>query len=142
MNLRTTRRVAPVWLALVQGVALCACAHAPEAHRVRYAELGSVKAGNWDGQGALVVEFQAGDRIPVDFEFSAEDFELAPAKPSLELLAKQHCFVRFSKEGVRTSLDGTDFDRKPRQPGSFRFGLVARPGEQPHLDVALSTPRR
>ena len=89
-----------------------------------------------------MVEFQAGDRIPVDFEFTGEDFELSPAHPKLTLLAKQHCFVRFSAEGVRSSLEPGNFDHKPKTPGSFRFGLKVLRGQPAKLDVAIATPRR
>ena len=117
------------------------CAHTPEPYRIRYADLGR-QIANYDARSPLVVEFQAGDRIPVNFAFTGEDFELAPARPALEFVAKRHCFVRFSQDGVRVSEDGVHFDEKPRRPGSFRFGLGAQRGEQPRLDVAIAMPQR
>jgi hypothetical protein len=106
---------------------------------IRYADLGH---SPFDLRAPFVVEFQAGDQLPVDFDFTSEDFELSPAHPTMTLIAKQHCFVRFSADGVRASLDPRNFEQKPKTPGSFRFGLKVLRGEPAKLDVAIATPRR
>lgn len=108
---------------------------------IRYADLGHAGQA-LDLRGPFVIQFEAGERLPVNFDFSSEDFELTPAHPNLELVAKHRCFVRFSSEGVRASLDPTKFGDKPKTPGSFRFGLNVRRGEQAKIDVAIATPRR
>ena len=107
---------------------------------IRYADLGH--SPSFDFRVPFVVEFQAGDQLPVDFDFTGEDFELSPAHPTMTLIAKQHCFVRFSADGVRASLDPRNFDQKPKTPGSFRFGLKVLRGEPAKLDVGIATPRR
>ncbi|MFZ5895200.1 MAG: hypothetical protein ACOY0T_29335 [Myxococcota bacterium] len=132
-----------MWQRCVLCLLVFGCASTPPAHHVRYADLGSGKLANpFDGRAPLVVEFQAGDRVPVNFVFSGEDFALVPERPALELVAKHRCFVRFWKDGIRASLNPNDFETKPRQPGSFRLGLAAQRGEQPKLDVVIVTPRR
>jgi len=108
---------------------------------IRFADLGSGRLESLDLRPPFVVEFQAGDRLPVDFDFTGEDFELSPAHPPMTLIAKQHCFVRFSADGIRSSLDPRNFD-KPKTPGTFRIGLNARRGEPAKLDVIIATPRR
>ena len=107
---------------------------------IRFADLGH--SPGFDLRAPFVVEFQAGDQVPVDFEFTGEDFELSPAHPTMTLIAKQHCFVRFSADGVRSSLDPRNFEQKPKTPGSFRFGLKVLRGEPAKLDVGIATPRR
>ena len=107
---------------------------------IRYADLGH--SPSLDLRAPFVVEFQAGDQVPVDFDFAAEDFELSPAHPTMTLIAKQHCFVRFSADGIRSSLDPRNFEQKPRTPGSFRIGLKVLRGEPGKLDVGIATPRR
>ena len=107
---------------------------------IRYADLGH--SASLDLRPPFVIEFQAGDQLPVDFDFTSEDFELSPAHPTMTLVAKQHCFVRFSAEGVRASLDPHNFEQKPKTPGSFRFGLKVLRGEPGKLDVGIATPRR
>ena len=107
---------------------------------IRYADLGH--SPSFDLRAPFVVEFQEGDQIPVDFEFASEDFALAPDHPAVTLIAKRHCFVRFSADGVRASIDPQNFEQKPRTPGSFRFGLKVLRGEPAKLDVAIATPRR
>src|SRR5450755_780394 len=100
---------------------------------IRYADLG--RSPPLDLRVPFVVEFQAGDQLPVDFDFTGEDFALSPAHPPMTLIAKQHCFVRFSADGVRASLDPRNFEQKPKTPGSFRFGLKVQRGEPAKLDV-------
>jgi len=119
-----------------------ACAATPAPYRIRYADVASGAIAGYDGKRALVLELSPGERVPVNLQFDGEDFELAPAHPNLELVAKRHCFVRFWSDGVRTSLDGEHFDEKPRVPGRFRVGLGAERGQAARLDVVIVAPRR
>ena len=128
-------------LLLLVLVAAIGCAHAPDPVRVSLARIGAGGLARWTGEGPLIVEFQAGDRLPVHLELSGEEFSLEPSQPPIELVAKQHCFVRFDNHGIRTSLDGLNFDAR-EQPGSFRVGLNAAPGRSPWLDVIIKGPRR
>jgi hypothetical protein len=128
--------------AMVMLLATAGCAQAPASPPVRYADIGSGRLKALDLRLPFVIEFQAGDRLPVDFEFSSEDFELEPARPAMTLVAKQHCYVRFGADGVRVSLDPTNFPDKGGKPGSFRFGLKAVRGEPAKLDVGIATPQR
>jgi hypothetical protein len=121
-------------------LATAGCAATVTPTPIRYADLGH--SPSFDFHVPFVVEFQAGDQLPVDFDFTGEDFELSPAHPTMTLIAKQHCFVRFSADGVRSSLDPRNFEQKPKTPGSFRFGLNVQRGGPVKLDVGIATPRR
>lgn len=117
------------------------CASA-EPLRVRYVDIGSGAVKDYSGNAPLIVEFEKGDRLPVDFTFRGQDFEPVPAKLKLELVAKHHCFVRFDEDGIRVSLDGDNFDQKPRVPGSFRVGFNAQRDKPTKLDVVIVAPQR
>jgi hypothetical protein len=138
-RLRGLKSLGPVVVLLLAsaGCAQTSVATTP----MRYAELGHGKAPP-DLRVPFVVEFQAGERLPIDFEFKSDDFELEPARPTMALVAKQHCYVRFSTDGVRVSLDPQNFPDKGKTPGSFRFGLRVVRGEPAKLDVGIATPRR
>jgi hypothetical protein len=125
---------------LVTAWATTGCAHEAPALRVRFADVGRGAMKGYDGSRPLVIEFQPGDRLPVNLQVSGEGFELDPQGPPLALLAKEHCFLRVGSDGFRVSRDGEHFD-KPRTPGTFRVGLWSRPGEQARLDVIIVGPR-
>ncbi len=113
-------------------------AHAPEPLRVRYAEIArgpSARAGQ-----SVVVEFAPGDRLPVALHFTDDAFDLSPATPPLELVAKRHCFVMMGPNRLKTSLDGKDFEQKPKAPGRFRVGLELT-RERQQLVVDVTTPK-
>jgi hypothetical protein len=124
------------------GLTAFGCAHAVAPRHVRYADINNGALQGYTGAEPLIIEFQPGDRLPVNFEFTGEDFELQPRHPSLELVAKQHGFLRISAKGIRVSRDPDHFDIKPSQPGSFRVGFSAAQGKPAKLDVAIVAPRR
>ncbi|HKO48119.1 MAG TPA: hypothetical protein VJV79_10370 [Polyangiaceae bacterium] len=129
--------------AVVLLVGTAGCAQTPAATTpIRYADLGSGRLKSLDLRVPFIVEFQAGDRLPVDFDFTSEDFELTPARPAMTLVAKQHCFVQFSADGIRSSLDPRHFPDKRKTPGSFRIGLHVERGQPAKLDVGIAAPRR
>lgn len=136
---RPERRLAFAGLGLLL-LATAGCASEAPPLRVRYADMERGAARAYTGEGPLIVEFQAGDRIPVEFHFTGDYFELTPL-PGVELVARAHCFVRFSRDGIRVSADGTTFDEKPRQPGRFGIGLHAENGQRTKLEVSIVTPR-
>jgi hypothetical protein len=121
-------------------VGLCGCASAPAPLRVSYAELQHPSARNYF-ERPLVIEFNAGDRLPVELGFDGQFFALSPAQPALELVAKRHCFVRVDGSGFRTSFDGQDFDARPEQPGKFFAGLSITAEHGTKLVVKVETPR-
>jgi hypothetical protein len=130
-----------LWIAWT-GLTTLGCAHAVAPKRVRYADINNGALQGYTGAEPLIIEFQPGDRLPVNFEFTGEDFELQPQHPPLELVAKRHGFVRIGTNGIRTSPDPDHFDSKPSQPGSFRVGFGAAPGKPAKLDVVIAAPRR
>ena len=116
------------------------CGAAPPAQHLRFAEA-STTAGRIDWTKPVVLEFQAGDRLPVHVAFSDQSFELTPAAPPIAFVAKRHCFVRIDGARITTSLTGDDFDQRPAAPGHFRFGIaLTRDGSW--VDLAVTTPRR
>lgn len=122
-------------------VLIAGCASQPAPFVVRYADIrGGLR--DYKGKAPLVVEFQAGDRLPVNLQFSGEAFELESKARDLTLVAKKHCFVRFGEGGVRVSLDATSFDAKPRVPGSFFVGFHVVDAEPTRLDVRIVAPTR
>jgi hypothetical protein len=126
--------------ALIALLGLQACAHTPDPMRLALTQIGKGGLAGWTGKEPLIIEFQAGDRLPVHLELGSEDFSLEPNAPALELVAARHCFVRFDEHGVRSSPDGVKFD-DPKEPGSFRIGLNATREQPPRLDVILRAPR-
>jgi hypothetical protein len=139
LSLRRHARTCALLCALAS---LPACAATPAPYRVRFADLAHGGAVGYDGQRPLVIELQPGERVPVNLQFDGEDFDLVPAHPSLEFVAKHHCFVRGWRDGIRVSLDGEHFDEKPRTPGRFHVGFEAHSGEATRLDVVVVGPRR
>jgi hypothetical protein len=120
--------------------ATVACGHEVAATHVRFADLGKGALKDYDGSRPLIIEFQAGERVPVNLQVSGEGFELATPHPALELVATGHCFVRVDSEGLRISRDGQHFD-KPSHPGAFRVGFWSRPGQPAKLEVSIAGPR-
>jgi hypothetical protein len=110
--------------------------------RVRYADIDKGALQGFTGAEPLIIEFQPGDRVPVNFELTGEGFELQPQHPPLELVATQRCFLRISAKGFRVGLDPDHFDDKPSQPGSFRIGFGAVRGQPAKVDVVIAAPRR
>ena len=120
---------------------LTGCGAAPPPQHMRLADNGQGgAAGGIDFNRPIELEFQPGDRLPIRLEFSDQLFELAPAAPPLEFVAKRHGFVRIDGPRITTSLTGADFEAKPRTPGSFRFGLaLTRQGSW--VELVVKTPR-
>jgi hypothetical protein len=122
-------------------MATVGCGHEAAAMHVRFADFDKGALKEYDGSRPLIIEFQPGERVPVNLEFSGEGFELDPQHPPLEIVAKQHCFLRVSSDGFRVSPDGEHFD-KPRQPGKFRVGFWSHAGQPTRLDVIIEGPRQ
>lgn len=121
-------------------LATVACGHEVAAPHVRFADFGKGALKSYDGSRPLMVEFQAGERVPVNLQVSGEGFELAAPHPALEMVVTEHCFVRVDSDGFRISRDGQHFD-KPRTPGTVRFGFWSGPGQPGRLDVIIAGPR-
>jgi hypothetical protein len=118
------------------------CGASPQPFHARYAEVGRGALAQYRGDRPLVVEFLPGERLPVDLRVESEDFELVPAQPPLELVAKRRVFVRFDSDGIRASSDGVNFDQKAREPGRFQLGFAATKTTAPKLQVYVTAPKR
>jgi hypothetical protein len=127
--------------ALVMSGLLTACAATtPPAQHLRFAEAAAGR-GRIDWTRPLVLEFEAGDRLPVHVEFSDQLFALSPSPPVIELVAKRHGFVRIEGRHITSSFTGDDFDARPLAPGAFRLGLATtRQGSW--VELAVTTPRK
>lgn len=126
-------------LCFVATAAVACGAPAAPPLRVRYAELARVPVLG-DGR-SVIVEFDPGDRIPVELTFKDDAFELHPSDPKLELVARRRCFIQMGPDRLKTSLTGDDFDRAPRAPGRFHVGLELT-RERKRLVVDVTTPKR
>jgi hypothetical protein len=122
--------------------AVSGCAASPPPFHARYAEIGRGALAEYRGDRPMVVEFLPGERLPVDLRVESEDFELVPAQPPLELVAKRRVFVRFGSDGIRTSTDGINFGQKPHEPGRFQLGFAATKTAPPKLQVYVTAPKR
>jgi hypothetical protein len=124
------------------GLLALGCAHSPAPMRVRYADIGNGVMKGYTGAQPLIIEFEPGERIPMNFELTGDGFELEPQHPPLELVVKQHSFLRISSDGIRMSPDIEHLDDKPKQPGSFRIGFGVDPAQRAKVTVAVAAPRR
>jgi hypothetical protein len=138
---RSATRSVCIALFVSAGLMALGCAHAAAPMRVRYGDIdkGAMK-GLTAGQ-PLIIEFQPGDRIPVNFELTGDGFELEPQHPQLELVVKEHYFLRVGDGGLRMSPDPDHFD-KPKHPGSFRVGFWLGPDQRAKVNVVVAAARR
>jgi hypothetical protein len=129
----------PIRSSLTLALLFTGCAAAPPAQHILFAD--AARSGSSiDWTRPIVLEFHAGDRLPVHVSLSDQLFDLSPAAPQLELVAKRRGFVRIEPGRVSSSLSGDDFETKPLGPGTFSFGLsITRQGTW--LALAMTTPR-
>jgi hypothetical protein len=129
----------PFLLLLVLLACAPGCAPAAEPLRVRAADLARLEAAPDLRVRPIVIEFQEGDTLPVDFTLSGDLLELAPGT-SLTLRARRRFWLRLGVDGLTVSLDGVRFGERPKAPGSFRIGLQASPaGSRVKLDIKTPT---
>jgi hypothetical protein len=125
-------------LSLLFALDCIGCAGHPSAPVVRYADI--VRHAAPTGlHFPLVLQFEPGDRIPVELEFESQGFALTPERPALELVAKRRSFVLMDADGLHGSLDG-NFDEKVAVPGRFSAGLEVTTAH-PRVHIKVVTPR-
>jgi hypothetical protein len=88
----------------------------------------------------VIVEFAAGDRIPVELVVDGEVVATEPATATFALVAKRTFFLRIRGQELKTSFDGESFDAKAAAPGAFRIGLEKTTEKGPVLSVRIITP--
>ena len=132
------RAIVLLYGALILG-ACAGCASSPVAPL-------RVRAADWRPSQArlarqpLVIDFKAGDRIPVSIQVDGEVVETTPSPSTIWLTANRDFSVRIRGTEIKTSLDGQHFDDKPAQPGSFQVGLGPTPEGGTKLSVHVTTP--
>jgi hypothetical protein len=134
---RSSRFTLLISLAL-SAAALAGCSRPPPARYVRASELG--RSGPLVAGEPLVIEFEAGDTIPLHFSLDGAFVKSADDAPVIPLRVLRHFFLRIDKSGVTGSFDGKHFDDKPIRPGSFQVGFGASKGGPPEAHVAIRTP--
>jgi hypothetical protein len=60
--------------------------------------------------------------------------------PPIPLRVTRHFFLRIDEGGLKSSLDGKDFDWKPVAPGQFQLGVGVTKGEGVKANISIRTP--
>jgi hypothetical protein len=128
-------------LAALGALFFLGCSHAVDREPVYVRAGQSVELTSFDiTKQPIVIEFREGDVLPLDIVV-AGDVIASPEGTSVPLTAKRNFFVRVDTKGLKFSLDGKDFDTKPRVPGAFALGLgVTKAGTRASLRI--TTPAR
>lgn len=120
---------------------LAGCAHAPAREPIRIRPGQAVDLPPSELQGRpIIIELREGDVIPLDVLVDG-GLVASPPGASVPLTVKRPFFLRIDERGLRISLDGKDFDTKPREPGAFAFGLGATK-EGTRAQLRIKTPQR
>lgn len=125
-----------LWLGCL---ALVGCASAPPARTVRLTDVPNLGTTLAAGQ-PLVIEVHEGDVLPLDFKLSGPLFESPVDQPPILLQAKRNFFLRIDEDGLRSSLDGKSFDKKPAAPGQFRVGIGATKERGVRAEIVIKSP--
>jgi hypothetical protein len=133
----TTHRCVSSLFLLALG--LSGCAHARQRVYLQPGQLLDLKTIDLHKQ-SMIIPLKAGEVFPLDISVDGQFVSTQPGA-SVPLTVKSSCFLRVDDRGLRISVDGRDFDTKPKQPGTFQIGLgVMKEGKRASLRVV--TPRR
>lgn len=88
----------------------------------------------------LIIDFKAGDRIPISIQVDGEVVETTPSPTVVWLTAKRDFSLRIRGAELKTSLDGVHFEEKPAVPGHFQMGVSATREEGVKGVVHVTTP--
>jgi hypothetical protein len=135
----STRRASLV-ASLAVVASLAACAPAVPPRFVRAADLG--KLGPLAEGQPLVIEFQEGDVIPLRFSLDGPFVKSPDGAPPIPLRVVRRFFLRIDESGLKSSVDGKDFDGDVAVPGRFQMGVGAtKNGTEAHISIRTPTPR-
>jgi hypothetical protein len=121
-------------------IAICAlsgCAHTVTPLRVR------ADSTPWPARAPdqpLIIDYKAGERIPVTIQVDGEIIQTTPNPSTIWLTAKRDFSVRVQGAEIKTSLDGTHFDDKPAVPGHFQLGIQAERNTGAGVVLTVVTP--
>lgn len=125
-------------LVLAGALAGCASSGPPPRH-VKSADIG--KLGPLLPDQPLIIEFQAGDVIPLHVTLEGPFVRSPEGAPPIPLQVTRHFFLRIDKDGMKSSLDGEDFDWKAVKPGQFQAGVgVTAEGVKANITIRTPTP--
>jgi hypothetical protein len=89
----------------------------------------------------VIIEFHEGDVLPLDIVVAGDVIASADGV-SVPLTAKRTFFARVDSKGLKLSLDGKDFDKRPLVPGTFMFGLgITKEGTRASLRITTPVHR-
>lgn len=118
---------------------LSGCAPPPPALRVRAADVAGL--GPLTLERPIIIEFQEGDVLPLDFKLDGPFLRTPADMAPIPLRAARHFYLRIDKSGLKSSLDGQDFDWKPTLPGQFQAGLGVTKEKGFRANITIRTPR-
>lgn len=81
----------------------------------------------------VVIQFEAGQVIPLDYAVDSRLFEIA--KQKTDIVVRESFQLLLWDGPPRISEDGVDFESSPKN--SFRFGFGMKKGQKPSIDVRL-----
>jgi len=87
----------------------------------------------------IVVELNPGDSFPLVVTVDGPLVGSPPGATPVPLVVKQRFFLRISKDGLRTSRDGT-FTDAAAAPGQFRMGVGVTKKDGVRAEIAIRTP--
>lgn len=123
--------VSSIFLAGAAALASAGCGGAAlgagSASRVRFssvARLSPAQRSARFGAQSLIIEFDPGDRVPLDWSIESKLAEQQPTPAHLELVVRRRFFLLVRRgKPPRLSLDGKHFGA--RDPGWVKFGMSA-----------------
>jgi hypothetical protein len=116
------------------------CAASPAPLRVKASDLrGREELGQLTQGRPIDIELVPGDTIPLYVTVEGDLVRGPEAVSPTTLVVKERFFLRISKDGVKTSRDGT-FRDAPVTPGAFRFGIGVTKEQGLRADVDVRTP--
>lgn len=116
------------------------CAATPAPLRVKASDLRGHQELVQLAQGrAIDIELMPGDTIPLYVKVESDLVRGPEAMSPTTIVVKERFFLRISKDGVKTSRDGT-FRDAPVTPGAFRFGIGVTKEQGLRAEVDVRTP--
>ncbi len=119
---------------------LMGCGAQLPARHIKSADLAALK--DVVSEQPLVIEFEAGEIIPLTFSLSGPFVQSQEQAPPIPLRVTRHFFLRIDKEGLTSSVDGVNFNEKPAIAGRLQVGVGAtKDGVKATISIVTPTPK-